>query len=161
MYSNATNSALIEEFGSYMNSIRDGVMNILQGKGDLRATENVYPALLMCACRYKHWGFHEEREVRIISCLPVGADVVKEMNVRGINGKPRKGRIQLGTVIPYIELFEGITSSSERPLPIKRIIVGPHSDHSDRATRRRAVEILLKEQGIQARVSVSEIPYVG
>ena len=158
VYSNATDDELIGEFGDQLAVIRDGVLGILQGKTGGIAIENVYPALLMCACRYKHWGFHEEREVRVISALPASKDVLDQMNARGLKLKPRNYRTKSGTPVPYIELFREITNPPTRCLPIKRIIVGPHSSG---ANRRQAVELLLDQHKIRVEVTESAIPYIG
>jgi hypothetical protein len=58
--------------------------------------------------------------------------------------------------VPYVNLFEGITQPGNN-LPIKRIIVGPHPD---KERRKLAVEKLLKQNGINADVSMSAIPYL-
>jgi hypothetical protein len=55
-------------------------------------------------------------------------------------------------------LLEDITSSPTQPSLIKRIIIGPHQE---KEKRKRAIEILLNQLGIDAEVSVSEIPYLG
>ena len=157
VYSDAPDTELDEEFGIYLSTICNGVLSILQGTGTEADLIGVYPALLMCACRYKHWGFHEEKEVRVISAMPLSSDVVEQIEARGTAAKPRKHRSRKGTLVPYIELFEGITSP-ERKLPIKRIIVGPHADG---VNRRRSVETLLAQYGVEATVTVSDIPYLG
>ncbi len=56
-----------------------------------------------------------------------------------------------------IELFDGITSP-QRKLPVKRIFVGPHANG---VNRRRSVEILLTQHGVDASVTISDIPYLG
>jgi len=155
IYSNATESELVAEFAKELAVIQDSVQAILHG--DL-PDEQMYPALLMCACRYKHWGFREEQEVRLISALPVSEEVQTQMNARGLPLKPRHFRTRSGTTVPYLALFDGITGTSGRSLPIKRIIVGPHSDGEN---RKRAVQLLLRQHSVQADVSVSAIPYVG
>jgi hypothetical protein len=157
VYSDATDTELEEELGTYLSRICNGVFSILQGTGTEADLIDIYPALLMCACRYKHWGFHEEKEVRVISTMPLSIHVVEQFQSRGIAAKPRKHRCRNGTLVPYIELFEGITSQ-QRKLPIKRIIVGPHADG---VNRRRSVETLLAQHGVDASVTISDIPYLG
>ena len=158
IYSNATESELVAEFGDQLAAMKESVLAILSGGIDQLAIEQMYPALLMCACRYKHWGFREEQEVRIISALPVSEEVRTQMNARGLLLKPRHFRTRSGTTVPYLALFDGITGASGSSLPIKRIIVGPHSDGEN---RKRAVQLLLRQHSVQADVSVSAIPYVG
>lgn len=112
--------------------------------------EKTYEPVVAAACRFKHEGFKEEKEFRIVA------------GIRQQGSYPRKKPIKCvqrsGTAVPYINLFEGITSLPAKPLPIKRIIVGPHQE---KEKRKKAIEILLKELGIKAEVSVSEIPYLG
>jgi hypothetical protein len=72
--------------------------------------------------------------------------------------KPVSHFIRNGTTVPYLNLFEGITGSSGKQLPIKHVIVGPHSE---KEKRKIAVEKLLAQNKIQADVSVSAIPYLG
>lgn len=62
--------------------------------------------------------------------------------------------------MPFIDLFEGVTSSSEKLLPIKRIIIGPSANALEKREKIRAVEILIDQHGIKADVSASEIPYL-
>ena len=71
--------------------------------------------------------------------------------------KPKKHFVRRGLAVPYIDLFENISISSGKRLPITRIIVGPHPEKDK---RRKAVEILLQQHGIEAPVSVSAIPYL-
>ena len=103
----------------------------------------------------KHRGFEEEREVRIVVCEPsveMGPDPEKA------NDKPyRKAHsyFRNGVAVPCIHLFE---DQKLKTLPIRRIIVGPHSDKQQ---RRRAVEILLRNHGIDAKVVVSDTPFRG
>ena len=157
VYSNATDAELEEELGTYLSKICNGVISILQGTKTEADPIDIYLDLLMCACRYKHWEFHEEKEVRVISTMPLSIDVVEQFQSRGTGAKPRKHRSRNGTLVPYIELFEGITSS-QRKLPIKRIIVGPHANG---VNRRRSVETLLTQHGVDASVTISDIPYLG
>ena len=65
--------------------------------------------------------------------------------------KERKFRDGRSRHIPYIEMF----ASLDTPLPIERIIVGPHKDKESRAS---ALRVMLRNTDIQ--VTVSDIPYV-
>jgi hypothetical protein len=60
-----------------------------------------------------------------------------------------------GVVVPCISLFEG---QKLKTLPIRRVIVGPHLE---KLQRKRAVEILLRNHGIDAKVLVSDTPFRG
>lgn len=82
-----------------------------------------------CACRYKHWGFREENEVRVV-VLPYPLhheEFYEDMKVEEITvGEiSRKHFFRAGALVPYIDLFDGVTSIPDKTLPIKRIIVGP------------------------------------
>ena len=102
-----------------------------------------------CASRYKHRAFSEENEFRIV-CIPI--PLSKHPT------KPLKTFLRKNRVVPYLNLFEGITSATDKPLPINRIIVGPGED---REKRQIGVDRLCKQHGLKGvDVTVSEIPYV-
>jgi hypothetical protein len=120
--------------------------------------QEIYPAFesitrLSIFC--KHRGFEEEREVRIVITEPsieLGQDPERP------DDKPyRRTHVYLrnGAAVPCIHLFE---DQKLKALPIRRIIVGPHPDKLE---RKKAVEILLHAQCINAEVSVSETPFRG
>lgn len=60
-----------------------------------------------------------------------------------------------GVTVPYIRLFE---AQGLKTFPIKRVIVGPHPNKIE---RKRAVEILLSNNGISADVIASDTSYRG
>lgn len=160
IYSSDDDQRFLDEFSTDLDTMTTFLQNQLQDHEDDENLEKIYIAVMKCACRYKHWGFREENEVRIIY-IPnnKGAREFAKANGISINEMQRKQYTRSGANIPFIELLEGITSST-RPLPISRVIVGPCADQ-ERARRVRAVEILLNQHGIDAMVSASEIPYVG
>lgn len=108
-----------------------------------------------CIGRYKHHGFKEENEVRIV-CSPM---IQNEENLRpakkeGSTLKPekeRKFRTKNKILIPYIELF----NSTDIVLPVERIIVGPHKEKETRAS---ALRVMLRNTITE--ITVSDIPYV-
>ncbi|MDH3997261.1 MAG: DUF2971 domain-containing protein [Desulfuromonadales bacterium] len=112
-------------------------------------------SIINCFSRYKHFGFHEEKEVRIV-VMPTAASIIKELaESDGVKLKPEKERnfrTWDNKTIPYIELF----NSSEIDLPIKKIIVGPHKEQKARAA---ALRVMLRDTNIE--VSCSDIPFVG
>jgi hypothetical protein len=122
--------------------------------------DNIYEPFVRCACRYKHWGFHEEKEVRIIAILHArGAlDEQKSQGQPLQKEKERHHFVRGANPVPCIHLFDGITQLPDNPLPITRIIVGPHRDKDK---RQYAVESLLSQYQLNIPVSVSKIPYVG
>ena len=106
--------------------------------------------------RYKHYGFCEENEVRVVA-LPTVIDrdflkLAKAKNVTLMPEKERKFRRKNGQSIPYIELF----NSNDIALPIEKIIVGPHIEKDARAAALRA-----KLGKTDIEITCSDIPYVG
>lgn len=160
VYSSDPDQKIMEEFGGSESVIKNYFSAFLKADGSSRELEKqMYPALTQCACRYKHWGFKEENEVRVIA-IPNNKEVCDLARADGtiINEMPRGHFIRSGTPVPFIDLFKGVTSVPTKCLPIKRIIVGPHPNKKERI---RAVEMLLDQYGIKADVSASEIPYLG
>ncbi len=100
---------------------------------------------------FKHEGFSEEKEKRLIVFVPAfqrngeeDSRVPKSIKFRSVEG----------VVVPYIELFQG-----KYQLPIRRITVGPSPD-SERS--QRALQILLQTRGMDPKmVTISQIPYRG
>ncbi len=122
------------------------VVNILKG----------YIPFVNCISRYKHYGFSEENEVRIV-VLPTVIDqkLLKLANADGTTLKPekkRKFRQNNDQRIPYIELFD----SNDIELPIEKIIVGPHKEKDV-----RAIALRTKLGNTNIEVTCSDIPFVG
>jgi len=157
IYSSDPPDKFREDLGPAADTIRAGVAEFIRTAGNDDVLEPVYSALIQCACRYKHGGFDEEREVRIVA-IPANQEVADEGRRRnlGVSEKPRHSFVRNGSVVPCIHLFEGIAAAHRKPLPITRVIVGPHPDKNK---RRRAVIILLREQGLEVPVYASDIPY--
>lgn len=113
-------------------------------------------AFIECISRYKHCGFKEENEVRIVAPPTVqDEEYLRLAKEKGFTSKPekeRKFRTKNKTLIPYIELF----NSTDIVLPIERIIVGPHKEKESRAS---ALRVMLKSTNIE--ITVSDIPYEG
>lgn len=120
--------------------------------------EQSYDAMITLSCLYKHWGFHEEQEVRIIA-IPPNEEVLRLAKQSDEAREPRPISIlsRGGMLVPYLDLF-GTSNAPARKLPIKRIIVGPNSLSF---TRQKTVEVLLKSHGYDADVCISDIPYLG
>ncbi|MGB9429581.1 MAG: DUF2971 domain-containing protein [Gammaproteobacteria bacterium] len=147
------------ELGQQIEDIKASITPWLRAPQNPAPLENIYPALIQCSCRFKHWGFREENEVRIIAALP-GKELFDLQRAHSPTAiaKPRWNFVRGGTPVPCIHLFEEITRLPDKPLPITRIIVGPHQS---RDGRRRAIESLLNHYHLDVKISVSEIPYVG
>lgn len=95
-------------------------------KKEEAGTLKSYIPFVNCITRYKHYGFREENEVRVVA-LPTVLDqkYLKLASSNGVTLKPekeRKFRKKNEQHIPYIELFY----STDIDLPIEKIIVGPH-----------------------------------
>lgn len=119
-------------------------------------TGDAYSSLASLVSRYKHRGFKEENEVRIIAWpIDQTSEYKKLAASKKENLLPEKARYfreTHGGLTPYIKLFETCSAN----LPIERIIIGPHKD---KEKRKEALEIALRGYDIQ--IDVSEIPYVG
>jgi len=101
---------------------------------------------------YKHCGFREENEIRIVAAI----DSTKKV---GRLSKPVKFYSRSGQIVPFIELFGFKRESDGKShLPIKRIIVGPHPDKEARA---HAVRMFVDSLELDVKVTCSGIPYVG
>ena len=147
-----------EEMGEDIDKISTGIRDFMK-TNSVQYLDSTYDPFVSCACRYKHWGFHEEREVRIVAILHP-REVLDEQKVQEPipKEKERQHFIRGGMLVPCIHLFEGITQLPDNPLPITRIIVGPHRD---KEKRQYAVESLLSQHQLKIPVTVSDIPYVG
>jgi hypothetical protein len=98
----------------------------------------------------KHEGFRHEAEYRIVAmCLRA---------TKHVAGDPRKlKQIRFrsrpdGNVVPYVALYDEI----KKPLPIKAVIIGPHAQQEN---QRKAVELLLEQNNLNAAVRLSELPF--
>lgn len=120
------------------------------------ATELSRPLTILSSI-FKHRGFAEEREVRLVLNL-LGPKLESHPELQSVRQHPVKSRVREGTTVPFVELCVREASGVRQHLPIKRIIVGPHRDKND---RERAVKLLLKQHGLNVKVSVSDIPYRG
>jgi hypothetical protein len=140
-------------------TLQDAVRAFIKSHS-VKALEPTFQSVASLSCLYKHWGFHEEREVRIVAIPPNEALVTQER----ATGEARPTRIpksfvRNGCPVPYIELFgRGSNTGESDSLPITRVLIGPHPQ---RELRRRAVEIMLAARNNRAEVLISEIPYLG
>jgi hypothetical protein len=130
-----------EEFEKYLKEIASfsTLMAKSIGRGTFKVSRNSDPltAFISCITRYKHFGFKEENEVRLV-CVPDLARVEKKIFTK--NG------------VDYVDTFKNL----EENLPIEKIIVGPHKDKINRAE-----ELRKKLENTNIVVSISDIPYVG
>jgi len=147
-----------EEFSDNLLSIADDVkkvFNHMMAPGNECVLSGFQP-FATCISRYKHHGFCEENEVRIVALPTV---VNKELlELAGNDGvmlkheKERKFRAKSGGLVPYIEFFD----SPHIGLPIRKIIVGPHKEKESRAA---ALRVMLRSTDIE--IQCSDIPFAG
>jgi hypothetical protein len=147
------------EFATHISSITSAIAMWRKDMKNPKPLEDTYLPFIQCACRYKHWGYQEEKEVRYVA-IPMSERLLQAHVNRGdvVKDKPRHYFYRGGAPIPCLQLFDGVTKLAGPTLPIRRIIVGPHRD---KLRRRRAIENLLKHYGLKIPVDISEIPYVG
>jgi hypothetical protein len=159
VYSSPTDEEMRDEFCTQIDVIQKNWEEAFRTH-DSTDLKDTYKHFVSCACRYKHWGFAEEREFRIV-IVPTPSHIIEIAKAVGktiLAKKPVSSFLRNGTAVPYLNLFEGITGLADKRLPIKRVIVGPHPDKDK---RKIAVEKLLSQNNIQADVSVTAIPYLG
>ena len=123
---------------------------------NFRTNDSIEPILspfLRCAAHYKHWAFFEEREVRLVIILN-GKKMTEAFGNEGQRTLSSFSR-ENGTVVPCLNVFEGLPSDRSFRLPIKRIIVGPGSEQLEREKKLKA---FLAEKKYDIAVTCSEIP---
>lgn len=148
-----------EEIDEYEATVRKGVLAIVEGRHP-ETVPDLYNAITSLSCLYKHWGFAEEQEVRVIA-IPTSTDITASSSAAGETKTPRQPKtFTRGNLsVPYIELLANLDpSESPTRLPIKRVIVGPHRDKQSRVER---IQRLMAEYGYDVEVTHSEIPYLG
>lgn len=142
---------LKNELSADLSIIADAVKlvfdSMITGKQfDESVLNNSYFSFIRCISRYKHCGFKEENEVRVVALPTVLNETL--INMAKSKGhtfmpeKERKYRHQNGHHIPYIELF----NSTDIVLPIDKIIVGPHKD---KETRAATLRVMLNKTNIE------------
>lgn len=137
--------------------VRQGVSRLVRG-GTAEETPGFYESVTSLSCLCKHWGFWEEREVRVV-VVPASLEVQTAANGSGPPAKAVKTFERGQARVPYVELFAAQAGATlTRPLPIKRVVVGPHRDRADRA---KLVKEIPLRYSYDIDVVVSEIPYIG
>ena len=157
VYSNEI-ERLETEFSQQIADLADYVRDFLNATVYRAQTPTSFKAQIafqQIATRYKHRGFSEEQEVRIV-CSPMtkkeelnAPHVVAKTN--GEKAKPILYRESKSLSVPYIELF----GQGFGPLPIERIIVGPGRQAQE---AKDLLERMIGERKID--VTLSDIPYV-
>lgn len=135
-----------QNISNFQLEIIKGAMQGKQEFPDNQLAEKALTPAFQFGSRYKHQGFKEENEVRIIA---IHFPIKEEQH--GKQEKQRLFRNNNGVLVPYIEIFK----PKIRNLPIEKIIVGPHREKELRA---EALRIMLKDSDIVDKVMVSDIP---
>lgn len=142
---------------NWIEKLEIAAYNFFRASSENNASELANPLTILSSI-FKHLGFEEEREVRFVLSL-LGTRLESEPELQSIRQHPINTRIRMGETIPYVELCIRGSNGVRMHLPIKRIIVGPHQDKNN---RKRAVQLLLKQHGLNPdMVTVSDIPYRG
>lgn len=121
--------------------------------------EPVLAAVTSLSGMHKHFGFHEESEVRVLA-LPTNKELLKEARDGG-DLRPRKNVSfypRNGILVPHISLFEPFQNVEQPALPITKIIVGPHPE---KKKRKAAIELLRDQLELDFDVTASDIPFLG
>jgi Protein of unknown function (DUF2971) len=116
--------------------------------------DDLWLPFISSATTFKHRGFYEEREVRLV--VIAGTDIA-EKQMRGVEGyKP------LPLKVPFMTERDGrkcrrisLFGARSAPLPLERVIVGPSRSQD------RNVEIARKIVGSKIPVSKSATPFIG
>jgi hypothetical protein len=116
-----------EEVGEYEETVRRGVVALFHGQHP-DSVDDLYDAVTSLSCSYKHWGFAEEQEVRVIA-IPAKDEVARLASANGESrrARPTKTFIRGGAPVPYVELtlpsFDVVHSH-----PIARLVLtGPRA----------------------------------
>ena len=109
VYSSDDSDSFVK-FKQELIEIEDFSLNRFRGREKSNNSENLFSALMKCACLYKHWGFKEENEVRIVA-IPHPTNNRKFCEfAEKTYGKTfqeilRKHYLRSDTLVPYIDLF--------------------------------------------------------
>ena len=138
------------------NDVKIIINSVTSNKKDETPDLKSYQPFIRCISRYKHYGFSEENEVRVV-VLPTVLDqeILEIASTDGVILKPekeRKFRSKNGQLVPYIELF----NSPDIELPIEKIIVGPHKEKEARSA---ALRVMQRNTNIE--ITCSDIPFIG
>lgn len=150
-----------DEVAEAEEKVCEGIAAMLRNE-DKDMEEGFYQAVTRLSCLFKHWGFAEEQEVRVVA-IPAKPEYAEQANSAGELRlqKPILTYVRKDDdkIVPYIELFRHPTPGTDGArLPIKRVIIGPHKDA---AVRVAEVQRLLVENDYDVPVVRSEIPYIG
>jgi hypothetical protein len=138
-------SAPIAALTDYIGEMFDHLL----GQGGEPDATKALPGFVQCITRYKHQGFKEENEVRIVGWL-WRRITAEQMKAAGVPIKPDKEVKHRGKNVPYIELF----ADKDITLPIKKSVVGPSANKEEIAEEWKA-----KLDAFEIEVEVSATPF--
>lgn len=154
VYDDATVEEIFEEFTGIEEAFAKFIADELAG--EVNVAGDIYTPFIGAITRYKHQGFAEESEVRIVAApLPQRVLDQASKNVPG-----QKTKLKLFECLDTVEpprLFITLRGNPDEMMPIKRIIVGPHRNQD---SQEDCVRGLLTELGMQIVIKRSETPYV-
>ena len=146
---------------NYINKIEKCLIVEIEDYIKNNKSEVLYDSISTLSIFYKHRGFYEEREVRVV----VSPEMRNSTKTTGIGSEEKSQKLiktflRGGMPVPYMELFCQPDKLKDRiALPITKVIVGPHRDAEIRV---KAVKQLLIENNYNdVNVVRSEIPYIG
>jgi DUF2971 family protein len=144
------------EFAELIGAVEKAMPKFLRtGDTDFRP---LYSPFMKSVSRYKHRGFAEEQEVRLL-LSPTNRALSEEVEAKtaeGVNGREERTMKEVRfkqCSTPYIMIFDTV----EQELPIQRIIVGPHRD---KEARREKLSRYLGLTGRAIDVDCSATPLV-
>lgn len=144
------------EFGKLLGEARAAYASMLNEPNPTLG--DLFTQFVSSISRFKHRGFQEEKEVRIV-VAPLSRAQVEQAKVinpaafkKEAHRSVKKVEFKNGFV-PHLVLFESVSEE----LPISKIIVGPSAD---KLARRVALEQYLAFRGLKIEVAVSDTPYV-
>jgi hypothetical protein len=115
-----------------------------------KTTEDFAQAYLSIVPFLKNSGFEEESEYRIVAlCNRIGvSDDGDQRKYKDMHFRTKSD----GRITPFIKLFDSLGCE----LPIKSVVVGPHPHQESQV---KAVDLILRENGIDCPVRTSRIPF--
>lgn len=149
---------IYKETAVWEQAIREAAADMFVAR-DPSIGEKLYGPVISLATRHKHRGFSEEAEVRFSAITSMYDQTLADARSPEDTRLKKDVHFTLrdGILVPHIKLFER-PAGEKASLPIVRIIVGPHAD---KVKRKKAVELLLVQLGLDIKVETSDIPYVG
>jgi len=154
IYDNATEDEVFTEFEGIVEAFSKFIEDELAGKTSIAG--DIYTPFISAVTRYKHQGFAEESEVRLVAA-PLSQRILDAALEKVPDQVTKLKQVEyLKTVDPQ-RPFLTIRGDPNIPMPVKRIIIGPHHDQNEQEQK---VRDLLSELEMRAVVRKSTTPYV-